>query len=399
MHFLVITDAYYPTRTSAAVLLQDLTKEWVDHGHLVTIIVPGAQLSPSIAIEKIDGSVCMSVTAFQTKDIGYVRRTLAEWINPYLIGRALKRDLSFCQTHFDAIIWYSPSIFWGPLIAQLKRRFQCPAYLILRDIFPDWALDLGLLKKNGIYHFFKKVAAAQYQQAEVIGVQSPNNRSYFLKRNPKLNANVEVLWNWIQPTHTQFCSIDISKTSLAGRKIAVYAGNVGVAQGRQALLALVGALRIHDNLGFVFVGRGREMQGLKEAVQEQAWKHVLFFDEIAPSEIPGLYAQCHIGLVALDPRHQTHNIPGKFVSYMQSGLPVFAVVNPGNDLVDLIETHQVGVAKTAMKDAILKDGASQLLSLLEHDPLAQKRCVQLAAELFSPAQASQQILSALKLQQ
>ena len=141
------------------------------------------------------------------------------------------------------------------------------------------------------------------------------------------------------------------------------------------------------------------MQGLKEAVQEQAWKHVLFFDEIAPSEIPGLYAQCHIGLVALDPRHQTHNIPGKFVSYMQSGLPVFAVVNPGNDLVDLIETHQVGVAKTAMKDAILKDGASQLLSLLKHDPSAQKRCVQLAAELFSPAQASQQIFSALKLQQ
>jgi len=64
---------------------------------------------------------------------------------------------------------------------------------------------------------------------------------------------------------------------------------------------------------------------------------VLFYDEIDPDEIPGLYAQCHVGIVALDPRHKTHNIPGKFLSYMQSGLPVLASINPGNDLVELIQ--------------------------------------------------------------
>jgi len=44
---------------------------------------------------------------------------------------------------------------------------------------------------------------------------------------------------------------------------------------------------------------------------------VVFHDEIEPSEIPGLYSQCHAGIVALDPRHKTHNLPGKFLSYMQ----------------------------------------------------------------------------------
>ncbi|WP_211160137.1 hypothetical protein [Aromatoleum aromaticum] len=55
-----------------------------------------------------------------------------------------------------------------------------------------------------------------------------------------------------------------------------------------------------------------------------------------------MYAQCHVGVVALDRRHKTHNIPGKFLTYMQSGLPVLANINPGNDLVDLIDSEQVG---------------------------------------------------------
>ncbi|MDD2878988.1 MAG: hypothetical protein PHQ58_00995 [Rhodoferax sp.] len=47
-------------------------------------------------------------------------------------------------------------------------------------------------------------------------------------------------------------------------------------------------------------------------------------------------------MAALDPRHKTHNIPGKFLSYMQSGLPVLATINAGNDLADVIQTERVG---------------------------------------------------------
>jgi hypothetical protein len=46
--------------------------------------------------------------------------------------------------------------------------------------------------------------------------------------------------------------------------------------------------------------------------------------------------------LALDPRHTTHNIPGKFLSYMQAGLPVLASINPGNDLAELIQREDVG---------------------------------------------------------
>lgn len=114
----------------------------------------------------------------------------------------------------------------------------------------------------------------------------------------------------------------------------------------------------------------------------------MFRDEIHPDEIPNLYAQCHIGLVALDPRHRTHNIPGKFLTYMQSGLPVLASVNVGNDLVGLIEQERVGRAVTDASAESLARAAVELVEAVSADD-------GFAARLFSAETAVRQIVSAL----
>ena len=130
---------------------------------------------------------------------------------------------------------------------------------------------------------------------------------------------------------------------MAGKKIAVYAGNVGIAQGKDALLSLVLALNsANQDMGFLFVGRGSEMDDLKRKAQSEGVINILFFDEIPPQEIYSLYQQCDVGLMALDPRHKTHNIPGKFLSYMQAGIPVLGIVNPGNDLLTIIPKYKLG---------------------------------------------------------
>jgi hypothetical protein len=104
----------------------------------------------------------------------------------------------------------------------------------------------------------------------------------------------------------------------------------------------------------------------------------------SPDEIAGLYAQCHVGIVALDPRHKTHNIPGKFLSYMQSGLPVLASINPGNDLVGLIDGERVGRVCTDHSVETLEVLAKELLQDLATDPGMAARCKALSARLFSP---------------
>jgi glycosyltransferase involved in cell wall biosynthesis len=165
------------------------------------------------------------------------------------------------------------------------------------------------------------------------------------------------------------------------------------------------AARLHNrtDIGFLFVGRGSDAQRLRADADKRGLDNVAFFDEIDPTEIAGLYAQCHVGIVALDPRHKTHNIPGKFLSYMQAGLPVLASINPGNDLVGMIESEGVGRVCTDQSVDTLQGLALELVDELvavrgtqiAKNAEVSKRCKALSARLFSPETAVRQIVAAL----
>jgi len=187
----------------------------------------------------------------------------------------------------------------------------------------------------------------------------------------------------------------MDSTPLAGRKVFVYAGNMGVAQGMDILLDLAERCRLREDVGFLFVGRGSDAGRLAEEAKRRRLSHVLFHDEIDPDEIPGLYAQCHVGMVALDPRHQSHNIPGKFVTYMQGGLPVLANINPGNDLVELIRHERVGQVSDDNSVDTLFGLAIELLDELDEGSAVPQRCRSLFDRLFSAETAVRQIVSAL----
>ena len=121
--------------------------------------------------------------------------------------------------------------------------------------------------------------------------------------------------------------------------------------------------------------------------------NVLFFNEIDSSEIPGLLAQCHVGLVALHPKHRTHNVPGKFVSYVQYGLPVLARVSAGTDIARLIDER--GIGKVYVGDSVveLRRLAEELVEDEDARVSMSERGRELGRVMFSPAAAARRVIS------
>jgi glycosyltransferase involved in cell wall biosynthesis len=171
---------------------------------------------------------------------------------------------------------------------------------------------------------------------------------------------------------------------------------MGIAQGMDILLDLAQKLRNRSDVGFLFVGRGSDAARLKASAKALQLNNVLFYDEIHPDEIPDLYSQCSVGIVALDPRHKSHNIPGKFLTYMQSGLPVLANVNAGNDLAKLIRDEGVGRVCETHKMHDLLVITEELLVQLESDSEIPTRCRSLFAREFSVDRTVNQIIAALQ---
>jgi glycosyltransferase involved in cell wall biosynthesis len=394
MRIALISIDYPPRSSSAAVQMRDLAREFLAQGHEPVVLMPMEGQDKPWITEMLDGVTVVRLAAMATRDLGYFRRTLGELLLPFFMLWDLRRS-PLRAMHWDAVVWYSPSIFFGPLVRTLKRSSGCRSYLILRDIFPEWAVDLGLLRKGFAYHLLKLVARYQYSVADTIGVQSPSNLAYLRDWAARPGRKLEVLQNWLAPAPNTGSSISLADTPLAGRTIFVYAGNMGVAQGMDILLELATRLHSRQDIGFLFVGRGSDAARLRRTASERFLDNVLFRDEVDSREIPGLLAQCHVGIVALDPRHKSHNVPGKFLTYLQAGLPVLARINPGADLVGLIETEGVGRAYVGDRAEELQQHAEYLAGnpAMRSEMAARGRA--LSERLFSPASAVRQIVDAL----
>jgi glycosyltransferase involved in cell wall biosynthesis len=394
MRIAVVADTFPPLRTSGAVQLRDLTEEFSRSGYVVTVILPVSGEVAPWSIETLNGISVVRLRTLPIKDVGWARRFFAELLMPFLMLWRLRRS-PLANERWDGVVWYSPSIFHGPFVRSLKRRSNAKGYLVIRDIFPDWALDMGLIRRGPAFYVLRAVARYQYSVADVIGVQTAGNLTYFSDWRKKNGRKLEILPNWLGSRGAVRCGIRVSGTQLIGRNVFVYAGNMGVAQRVGRIIDLAERLSGVDGIGFLLVGRGSEFARLAADARLRGLTNVVFRDEIDPDEIPDLFSQCSVGVVALDPRHKTHNIPGKFLTYMQAGLPVLAMVNRGNDIVDLIRAERVGEVCDSDEIQELARCAVALLTRIETDKDLSRRCRALFDREYSVGRAARQIVSSL----
>jgi glycosyltransferase involved in cell wall biosynthesis len=394
MKIALICIHYPPLRSSCAVQMRDLARELLILGHEPIVIVPSEGLHKAYVSEVIDGVQVFRFSSFKTVDVGNIQRAINEMLLPFTILFRIRKS-SFPIKELDAIVWYSPTIFFGPVVKVLKSASNCPSYLILRDIFPEWTLDLGILKRGPVYYLFKLVAKYQYSVADIIGVQTTSNLKYLDNWVKKPNRNLEVLNNWLSVADRKKNSISLTGTCLHDRKIFVYIGNMGIAQGMDILVDLAESMRNRRDVGFLFVGRGTEVENLQTSAANKKLDNILFYDEIDSKEIPSLLDMCHIGLIALDPRHKSHNIPGKFLTYMQAGLPVLARINGDTDLVDLIKNENVGRVYIGNEVDDFQNLAEDLIDNENNLKAMSERGRFLSQKMFSSNQAAKQIVSSV----
>ncbi|NJR72444.1 MAG: glycosyltransferase family 4 protein [Gammaproteobacteria bacterium] len=113
MRLVLIADTFPPLTTSGAVQLRDLAGEFIRQGHDLTVLIPSHTISGQFVVEDFDGTTVVRLRAPQTKDIGYVKRTLGELFMPFVMLFHLRQSPLANHT-WDGIIWYSPSIFLAP---------------------------------------------------------------------------------------------------------------------------------------------------------------------------------------------------------------------------------------------------------------------------------------------
>ncbi|NDJ57189.1 glycosyltransferase family 4 protein [Enterobacteriaceae bacterium 4M9] len=397
MKLALIIDDYLPYSTRVgAKMFHELALELVSRGHSITVITPDFGLNKSFERSFLEGVEVWRFKSGPIKDVGKIVRAINESLLSLRGWHAIKKHVN--DNTFDGIAYYSPSIFWGGLVRRIKKRCQCPSYLVLRDMFPQWVIDAGMLHADSFFaKYFRFFENYSYNQADRIGVMSERNLEIF--QRDRSNMPGEVLRNWasLKPVaqDEKFSSIRV-KLGLQGKIVYFYGGNIGHAQDMTNLMRLVRGMQSCSNAHFLFVGQGDEVTLINKLAQEWSLTNFSYIPSVDQQEFKKILAEVDIGLFSLSANHTAHNFPGKLLGYMVQSLPILGSVNYGNDLLDIVNGNNAGFIHVNGDDSGLLQSAQRLY---ENNALRIKvgQCsYRLLEEQFSVQSAADIIESALE---
>ncbi len=394
MKVLLIIDDYLPDSIKVgAKMMHELACELLKQGHEVTVITPSPKLVDHTNISTLEGVTVCRFKSGEIKNTGKIKRAINETLLSYFAWKYFK---TYLKKHpHDLIIYYSPSIFWGSLVSRLKKLWNAPSYLILRDIFPQWAIDQNMIREGSIiekyFRFFEK---KNYQAADTIGLMSLKNLHSF-KESTNLNKQLEVLFNWASNTPVEPNQLFRKKLGLDNKVIYFYGGNIGHAQDMMNIVRLAKRMQNKTQAHFVLVGKGDEFELVQNAIKQEQMTNITLLPPVSQFEFKQMLADFDIGLFSLHKSHTTHNFPGKLLGYMVQELPILGSINDGNDLKPIVEDSESGLISINGEDKILYENALKLLLDKEYRKKTGKKARKLLEKSFSVEHVARKILASL----
>jgi len=323
----------------------DLLREFVKNGHHVYAISPAEKREgkPTALLEE-EGATILRLRIGNTQKTNIIEKGISTVMIEPAFKRAIKRY--FAGVRFDLVLYSTPPITLVSAVEYVKKRDGARTYLLLKDIFPQNAVDIGMMSKRGLkgllYRYFRRKEKRLYRISDRIGCMSEANVRYLTEHDPE-----------IDPTKVEVCpnSIEVVDKSVDGetrrairdkyaipqdKTVFVYGGNLGKPQGVPFLIECLGKCRDIPGAYFLIVGDGTEYGRLEAYAADSGQENLKLMRRLPKEDYDTLVGTCDVGLIFLDHRFTIPNFPSRLLSYMQAKLPVLACTDPNTDIGKVI---------------------------------------------------------------
>ncbi|MCH9644424.1 MAG: glycosyltransferase family 4 protein [Gammaproteobacteria bacterium] len=365
MNILLVTNAYPPEIRSASQLMFELATELHRQGHQVTVVTSWPRYNldekqKSVVYQEWlneAGIDVLRIKVLKHHNVNFVMRGIAEWVMPFLYLFKIKK---YCKKPFDKVIVYSPPINLGFVGAWLKST-GAEFILNVQDLFPQNAIDLGVLTNRWLIKVYRWLESYLYRHADQVTFHSKGNQEMSIARYDVLRDKSKVVHNWIDVKRFQKPVVKDYRElfGLQDKFVFVFAGVMGPSQNLLAVVQAFEQLQDLEDVVFLMVGDGADKQTLVDYVNSRGLKNILFKPFIAADDYVDLLKACDAGIVSLSPKNKTPVVPGKILGYMAAGLPVVAFLNKESDGHEIIREAQCGVS------VVSDDVEGMILSLRE----------------------------------
>lgn len=360
-------------------IYSDLIRQFAAQGHDTYIVSPAerrhglsTQMLPDSTEEILNRIHILKVKTGNIQKTNIIEKGISTVRLEGQVRSAIRKYLR--DVKFDLVLYSTPPITLTKPIAYIKKRDKAQTYLLLKDIFPQNAVDIGMMPKTGLkgvlYKFFRKKEKKLYALSDRIGCMSQANCDYVLRENPE-----------ISPERVEICpnSIEVQDRSVTpevraelrekyeipqDKKVFVYGGNLGRPQGIPFIIKCLKAQKENEKAFFLIVGNGTEFGVLQRWFEQEKPANMKLMRRLPKEDYDRLVAGCDAGLIFLDHRFTIPNFPSRLLSYMQAKLPVLCCTDPNTDIGKVCEEGGFGWSSESNDPA---DFAAQVEKALEAD--------------------------------
>ncbi len=327
----------------------DLLKTFVRNGHSVYVVSPVEKRNNKRTHFIIkDNTFILKPRIGNTQKTNLIEKGISVLTLEFILKQNIKKFTS--DKKFDLILYTTPPITFFSVVKYIKERDNAAAYLLLKDIFPQNAVDLGMLSTKGVkgilYRYFRKKEKNLYKVSDYIGCLSQANIEYLIKHNQELKSKpIEVCPNSIEPSEAK----SINKNSVRKQFdipenviTFIYGGNLGKPQDIDFVIECLKKNLEFDDRYFVICGSGTEYYKLERFMTENSPRNMKLINGLPKPQFDVLVSACDIGLVFLDHRFTIPNFPSRLLSYMEYSMPTLACTDSSTDLGRIIESENLG---------------------------------------------------------
>jgi len=335
--------------------MQELAETLRERSHKVFVATsyPGHNLAEGTqecrfkAVTDESGIQVLRIRTMPAHMVGYLLRGISQLVLPYVFFFRIKQLI---QEKIDVVIVYSPPLPLAIAGKKVKDFFGARYILNIQDLFPQNAIDLGILKNRALIKFFENMEADAYAAADDLVVHSESNRRFLLERKRVELGKVNVIHNWIDTEPFRRATRTGRFRKLYGIEdsfVILFAGVLGPSQGLELIIDIASRLTNFPGICFLLVGDGMEKEKLMQMAANAGATNVVFKPFVSKEDYPELVKDADIGLVCLSCSNKTPVVPGKILGYMAASIPVAAFLNRESDGHDVIRDAQCGFSSVS----------------------------------------------------
>lgn len=327
----------------------DLMRKFSNEGHEVCIVTPTERrYREKTNLVKYDNVTILKIWTLNILKTNLLEKGLSTLLIERQFIRSIKRHLPKIQ--FDLVLYSTPPITFTKVVRHFKQEYGSTSYLLLKDIFPQNAVDIGILKHGSlIYKYFRNKEKQLYTVSDYIGCMSPANTMYLCKHNPEINPEiVEVNPNSIEPVESSITSkqrvfIREKYKIPSDSTVFIYGGNLGKPQGIGFLIEVLISQMNNIGVYFIIAGSGTEFPRIQTWFKSNQPKNASLISELPKDEYNKLVQSSDVGMIFLDRKFTIPNFPSRLLSYLEYKLPIIAATDKNTDLGNIIEENNFGL--------------------------------------------------------